>query len=496
MLQNIQYKTNYLKYDEMNRAVKTVTTKDNKSKTTTTSYDYANENERKFVMGEEEKTYDFLYKQTSVSDGIESINYTDEKGQSVKSYSLGNSVYTEYDSEGRAVRTFSIEDGAQKSDGKMTMTLYDEKGHETHSIQNPTYKDGIYYADENCLITKSEYDNKGNKIRETDPMGNVTRYYTSIDNTVSKVTLDKDNVTKTEENIAEGNNTKTVTTNALGNKSEEVTDAFGNTVEVRDIGKGTEADKRIVTKYEYDINNNKTKETYQNGDCKTFAYDYDGRVIEENQYRKDSQIPSEKIEYTYDILGNITKAAQTKYDENASVKSTLYRLNTYDEFNRLSTYYEGKKENPTDEERISYEYNDRDDISKVIYPNNLGIKSVLYEYDSKYRLTQIRATTDKNSTPKVVRMYTYSPKGNVKTIKDYAGFNYSNNKYILKTYTYDKFDRVTNMNYKNSDDLKTIVEEYNYTYDKNGNILTEDIYNNYIESQPINELKEYTYDNL
>ena len=86
MLQNIQYKTNYLKYDEMNRAVKTVTTKDNKSKTTTTSYDYANENERKFVMGEEEKTYDFLYKQTSVSDGIESINYTDEKGQSVKSY--------------------------------------------------------------------------------------------------------------------------------------------------------------------------------------------------------------------------------------------------------------------------------------------------------------------------------------------------------------------------------------------------------------------------
>ena len=170
---------------------------------------------------------------------------------------------------------------------------------------------------------------------------------------------------------------------------------------------------------------------------------------------------------------------------------------SYNEFNRLSIYYEGTKENPTDEERIRYEYNDRDEVTKITYPNNAkSIKSVLYEYDNKARISRIKVITSSDTTVKTVREYTYSPKGNVATMKDYTGFDTGSGKYILRTYEHDKFDRVTKMSYANNDNLNTPVEEYNYTYDKNGNILIEDICNNYIKNKLIDKLEEYTYDSL
>ena len=180
--------------------------------------------------------------------------------------------------------------------------------------------------------------------------------------------------------------------------------------------------------------------------------------------------------------------------ENVQYQTKIYG---YDEFDRLSSYYEGTKETPTDNEKVRYEYDDKDQIVKIDYPNAAkNIKSVLYEYDNRARISRIKAITSSDNTAKTVREYTYTPKGNVATMKDYTGFDTGSGKYILRTYEYDKFDRVTKMSYANNDNLNTPVEEYNYTYDKNGNILIEDIYNNYIKNKPIDELKEYTYDTL
>ena len=169
----------------------------------------------------------------------------------------------------------------------------------------------------------------------------------------------------------------------------------------------------------------------------------------------------------------------------------------YNEFNHLSTYYEGTKETPSDNEKVRYEYNDKDQVVKIDYPEAAkNIKAVLYEYNNKMRVSRIKAITSSDTMAKTVREYTYSPKGNIATMKDFTGFDTGSGKYILRTYEYDKFDRVIKMSYANNDNLTTPVEEYNYTYDKNNNILTEDIKNNYVSNNSIDELKEYTYDSL
>ena len=60
------------------------------------------------------------------------------------------------------------------------------------------------------------------------------------------------------------------------------------------------------------------------------------------------------------------------------------------------------------------------------------------------------------------------------------------------------FDRVTKMSYADSNSLSTILEQYTYTYDKNSNITSETIINNYPAKQEerVNETRTYTYDSL
>ncbi|MCR2033420.1 DNRLRE domain-containing protein [Anaerofustis stercorihominis] len=489
-------------YDDMNKAVRTETVKDGQSSVTTNSYGYAEGNETDFIMGNEEnRNYDFLYKETSTTDGIESISYSDVNGQNVKEYSRGNTTYNEYDNQGQLIKTFNIEDDADVKYGRLTMNLYDEKGQQTCTIENPIYdaENKVYTADDQkSLVTTTKYDKLGNKISETDPMGNETKYGYTEDKKLNKVILPGENVTETMENISEGDNTKAETKNALGNKSEEVTDSFGNTVEIRDIGKGTETEKKIVTKYDYDKNDNKVKETYSNGDYKTFSYDYDGKLLKEEHFRKDDIKKSEDIVYSYDLSGNVVKVVQSKYS-GEEVSSVRYTLNSYDGRNRLVSSYEGEKETPSENERLRYSYNDKNELIKVTYPNlEAGTKEVIYEYSENGKVMNIKAVTSSSSAEKLVRQYTYSPKGNVENIKDYTGFDAGNDNYILRSYEYDLFDRVTHIKYANGDDLTNAKEEYKFTYDKNGNILTEEIFNDYLTEvgNKIHAVKSYTYDEL
>jgi len=67
----------------------------------------------------------------------------------------------------------------------------------------------------------------------------------------------------------------------------------------------------------------------------------------------------------------------------------------------------------------------------------------------------------------------------------------------LKKYTYDNFGRVSSMKYYNSDS-DTVKESYTYTYDKNSNIKSESIVNNYPtkDSDKVDEKRSYEYDKL
>ncbi len=112
----------------------------------------------------------------------------------------------------------------------------------------------------------------------------------------------------------------------------------------------------------------------------------------------------------------------------------------------------------------------------------------------KYRNSNVKGDFPESG----IRSYVYYNNGNIKTIKDYRKFLQGTNEYINKSYSYDVFDRVTSITISDSGNLNTILESHTYTYDKNSNIISEGIINNYPsnQSEKVNETRLYTYDNL
>ena len=70
--------------------------------------------------------------------------------------------------------------------------------------------------------------------------------------------------------------------------------------------------------------------------------------------------------------------------------------------------------------------------------------------------------------------------------------------YTQKTYEYDVFDRVTSITTSSGEDTAGVKEQHTYTYDKNSNITSEKIVNNYPTetADRVNETRTYTYDKL
>ncbi|MCR5736316.1 MAG: hypothetical protein K6G64_01540 [Eubacterium sp.] len=112
----------------------------------------------------------------------------------------------------------------------------------------------------------------------------------------------------------------------------------------------------------------------------------------------------------------------------------------------------------------------------------------------KYRNSNVKGDFPESG----IRSYVYYNNGDIKTIKDYRKFLQGTNEYINKSYSYDVFDRVTSITISDSGNLNTILENHTYTYDKNSNIISEGIINNYPsnQSEKVNETRLYTYDNL
>ena len=109
-------------------------------------------------------------------------------------------------------------------------------------------------------------------------------------------------------------------------------------------------------------------------------------------------------------------------------------------------------------------------------------------------LTKIQAKIKKNFLINTInyREYYYHTDGKVKNIKEYRNFE-SQDDYILKTYEYDVFDRVTSMKYIDSSNLDKVMESYSYTYDALGRLVKTDVTNH---STDKNSSITYGYDKV
>ena len=176
-----------------------------------------------------------------------------------------------------------------------------------------------------------------------------------------------------------------------------------------------------------------------------------------------------------------------------SLRLYHYVYNTYDGLNRLTSQAEVSGSSvPSDLSpyTVTYTYDLKDRLSAVSYGSASGseVDGMIYHY-SGTMLTDVSVKIGSNTY--LAKAYTYNKDGSVQTVKDYYNFrNGDTANYLLLSYSYDAFGRVTDLQYSKAGEK---VEQHSYAYDKNSNIIRESNFNTFSE---LDEIRSYTYDNL
>ena len=498
--------TTSYQYDSMNRLVVRTITKDNLSVSYTTAYSYVDKVEIYTGSGTQEILNAYVETETNNEGYITSQKYFDNFGRLVREKK--NGIYTDYtyDKQGKIRTSFLIgEDEKDISKGKLTLNLYDEKGNNTYQILNPIFKsDKFIIDDKETIATISEYDSLGNVTHTTSGLGYKTDFGYDATSRLTSVTMpdgtDTPNITSYQyDSVNDVDKTvKTTTINALGQISESIENAAGQLLSVKDVSKQKNS---IQISYTYDNQGRKATQVYSNGDYQKFDYDAKQRLESITNYRKDNTKVS-KTKYTYDIYDNINAMIDYKYQGSSEVQYHYTRY-AYDALKRLIGFYETNgttipSEDDFDNHKIIYHYDIENNLDTITYQDSLSqVKELSFTYTPDKWLDKIYVKVQDGSEVKtnLLRDYTYYNDGKVEYIIDNPDFLNGGTKYILKKYEYDVFDRVEHIKYANESDPDTIFEAYDYTYDKDSNILTEKLYKNYLSSiDKLDTLKEYIYD--
>ena len=383
-------------------------------------------------------TYDAYGRVLSVTDPAGSTaRYTYDAMGNIESYTDGAGFTTSYayDQENRCIGVSDALHGTQAY-------TYDALGN-LKSDTNPLGETNAYEYDAlgrvteiletGGLRTQYAYDASGNLTEETDPNGNKTSYeYDALDRLIS-------------------------ITEADGSREDYLYDALGNLVKYQDaLGH--------VTSYGYDSVSQMTELVLPEGGTWHYAYDGHGKVIKET-----------------DPLGRETSYAYSKSGE--LVKRTLadgaeYRYH-YDLLGRITGLEAPEGRN------LSWEYSGTGDL---IRETDAKGNAISYTYDNLHRLLSVTNPEGGKTS------YAYDEAGNLTSSVSPMGTESS--------FRYDALDRLSrsytpglpeiSYTYDEAGNLAAVTETgresrtTRYTYDLNGNLLT--------EADPLDQRKTYAYD--
>ncbi len=458
----------------------------------TTSYSY-NENDQITVV-EDPYANTLIH---TYDDAGNRISTTDKRGSTANfHYNAANLLDTMEKSDGQG-NTYTVVysyDGLQRvisvlnARGNRSLREFTSKGEIEKSI-NPSGQYIFYDYDADSNISNIEY---------RDAQGS----------TQEKITYTRDKLGRVTSESRTVGTSKTLTTaytyNALG-KIETITNP-----------------KQFTTTYTYDQIGRLTG-TDQNGITANVAYDESKSVWTQGLRKVVTDSEGSSVEYCYDTLSrllrkrdSLTKAWEFTYDNNGNMTSyedarsrtTRY---TYDMLNRLTevtypdsssvSYTYDENGNPltmTDQhgtttmsydnlnrlisridsfgKTVSYEYDGNNNITELIYPGN---KTVRYDYDEDDRMVSLIDWLNNTTT------YGYDAANHIVSILHGNGTEVDIN--------FDSAGRMTN--YRNIKSDNTVIAEYDYQLDDNGNRLSGSI------TQPIlpavTSIEEnYTYDQV
>lgn len=108
------------------------------------------------------------------------------------------------------------------SNKKISLSLYDKNGKNIVNVQNASISKGFFVTTKDSIVTKSEYDNLGNVIKETNAEGISTGYtydeQSRVETVISAKGTNIENQTTIEYNTNKDNNTTTtIVKDAKGN---------------------------------------------------------------------------------------------------------------------------------------------------------------------------------------------------------------------------------------------------------------------------------------
>lgn len=334
---------------------------------------------------------------------------------------------------------------------RITSYHYNNSG-EVIQIENPCCDTGLnvqYIYDSDRNVTErtdgngntflSIYDSAGNRISETNPLGEVTTWtYDPIFNQTSSLTDRNGNVYSY---TYDGAGNLTTVGYPDGGSETYTFDASGNVASFTD-GNGN------VTNYVYDSNGYRTEVhmpigveitsfdnvgnvssiTDPNGNSTTYQYDALNRLVSMIDPLGNSS------NYSYDPVGNQT-----------SITSPLGHTKSFvfDPLNRITQQIN------EDGTAVSYSYDELGNVLEI-QDENGNISS--YQYNSQ-NLLELETNALGNS-----RTFSYDANGNLSSETDFNGNTTS--------YIYDAVDRLVEVQ-------APLSQTHLYTYDANGNEITE-----------------------
>lgn len=294
-------------------------------------------------------------------------------------------------------------------------------------------------------ITSYQYNDLGRLFKVIDPSGNSAEITYDVGGRVVEVKDAANNIVKTvydENNVPiEFKNEKGHSwSNTLNNLSQQIS---GTTPLANQ------------SQYEYNLNGLLTKSVSPEGNYKVFEYNVLNQVKKVNYFNVDS-ILQESIDLLYDLNSNLIEISST----NQSV------ILSYDTLNQLIS-----KKVPVLNRELIYEYNELGLRSSMMILNTLSNEFELtqYEYNVHRQLTWL------NQNGNVTNFY-YNNKQLIDHIVYPDG--------TIKEYTYDDLNQLTELKFTYD---TSVLNYFAYTYDLNGNKLT--------ETTP-NGLTLYEYNNL
>ncbi|MTI58360.1 S8 family serine peptidase, partial [Geosporobacter ferrireducens] len=439
-------------YDELGRMIRKTGKGENPENTITTDFSYDPEGN---LTGETDGkghrttyTYDALNRLKTESDTVAGISKTkhydyDLNGNILGSTDwLGNQYIKEYDPLDRLIEE-------KDPYGKTIQKLYYNDAHlqiksvdalgNTTEYQYDKNNRQIYTIDPLGKTEGISYDDAGNAVAKTDKKNRTTAYTYDEANRLIEVAAPDGSRTKYTYDL-KGN----LITKADGNGNTIIYEYNRRNLLAREIlpgGRTGEKGSYIyrsdkITSFTYYGDGSLESKTDPVGQRFGCSYDLHGRLI------KETVNGTVKKEYTYDPNGN----PLTMTDAKGTVTMA------YDEENRLT----GKQIPGQGMLRYSY------DITAGAGPGEV-----------KSTLTDPKGNTTTKTFDKAGRLKTVENKGEV------TRYSYNDNggrKEIFypsgtkETYQYSKRGEVTKLTNKQADG--TLIDEYTYTYDDNGNQLT------------------------